>query len=66
MVYLAARSSLRTTGPCRQFYDRKRGERLVHSQALLARARRFVDVLWALVRDGREFTLDKPALTAAV
>ncbi|BBY59357.1 IS110 family RNA-guided transposase [Mycolicibacterium sarraceniae] len=65
VFYLAALSSLRTGGPSRQFYDRKRGERLVHSQALLALARRLVDVLWALLRDGREFTLDKPALAAA-
>jgi hypothetical protein len=60
VFYLAALSSLRTNGPSRLFYDRKRGERLVHSQALLALARRLVDVLWALLRDGREFTLVKP------
>jgi transposase len=65
VFYLAALSSLRTTGPSRQFYDRKRGERLIHSQALLALARRLVDVLWALLRDGREFTLDRPAALAA-
>lgn len=65
VFYLAALSSLRNGGPSRQFYDRKRGERLVHSQALLALARRLVDVLWALLRDSREFTLDKPAFTAA-
>jgi transposase len=65
VFYLAALSSLRTGGPSRQFYDRKRAERLVHSQALLALARRLVDVLWALLRDGRVFTLDKPALNAA-
>jgi hypothetical protein len=35
------------------------------SQALLAPARRLVDVLWALLRGRREFTLDKPTLTAA-
>jgi hypothetical protein len=52
----AGLSSLRTGGPSRQFHDRKRGERVVHSQALLALARRLVDVLWALLRDGREFT----------
>jgi hypothetical protein len=34
------------------FYDRKRSERLVHTQALLALARGLVDVLWALLRDG--------------
>jgi transposase len=60
VFYLAALSSLRTNGPSRQFYDRKRGERFVHSQALLALARRLVDVLWALLRDGREFTVVKP------
>lgn len=65
VFYLAALSSLRTSGPSRQFYDRKRGERLVHSQALLALARRLVDVLWALLRDGREFTVVKPIATAA-
>lgn len=37
-----------------------RGERLIHTQALLALARRLVDVLWALLRDGREFTPDRP------
>ena len=65
MFYLAALSSLRTGGPSRQFYDRKRGERLVHSQALLALARRLVDVLWALLRDGLEFSLDKPPVPVA-
>jgi hypothetical protein len=50
--------------PSRQFYDRKRGERFIHSQALLALARRLVDVLWALLRDGREFTLHSPAALA--
>ena len=65
VFYLAALSSLRTGGPSREFYDRKRGEHLVHSQALLAPARRLVDVLWTLLRDGREFTVDKPMVTAA-
>ena len=65
VFYLAALSSLRANGPSGQFCDRKRGERLVHSQALLALARRLVDVLWALLRDGHEFTCEKPAVTAA-
>ena len=51
--------------PSRRFYDRKRGERLIHTQALLALARRLVDVLWALLRDDREFTLDTPKPVAA-
>jgi len=43
-----ALSSLKVDGPSRRFYDRKRGERLIHTQALLALASRLVDVLWAL------------------
>jgi len=65
VFYMAALSSIRGDGPSRQFYDRKRGERLIHSQALLALARRLVDVLWALLRDGREFTPDKPTPATA-
>ena len=62
---MAALSSIRADGPSRQFYDRKRGERLIHTQALPALARRLVDVLWALLRDGREFTPDRPTLATA-
>jgi transposase len=65
VFYMAALSSLRADGPSRRFYERKRGERLIHTQALLALARRLVDVLWALLRDGREFTPDKPPAIAA-
>lgn len=66
VFYMAAFSSLRAGGPSRVFYDRKRSERLVHTQALLALARRMVDVLWALLRDGRAFTPVTPqAATAA-
>lgn len=68
VFYMAALSSLRyENGPSRRFYDRKRGERQIHTQALLALARRLVDVLWALLRDGREFSLDNsvPAAAAA-
>jgi hypothetical protein len=41
--------------------------RLIHTQALLALARRLVDVLWALLRDNRKFTptAPQPATTAA-
>jgi transposase len=61
VFYMAALSSLRNPdGLSRRFYDRKRSERQIHTQALLALARRLVDVLWALLRDGREFTLEPP------
>lgn len=66
VFYMAALSSLKVTnGPSRRFYDRKRSERLIHTQALLALARRLVDVLWALLRDGRTFTLAEPCSAAA-
>lgn len=67
VFYMAALSSLKTNGPSRVFYDKKRGDRLIHTQALLALARRLVDVLWALLRDGRKFTptAPQPATAAA-
>ncbi|MGV7636567.1 IS110-like element ISMav6 family transposase, partial [Mycobacterium kansasii] len=57
--------SLKTRGPSREFYDRKRAQNMVHTKALLALARRLVDVLWALLRDGREFTPHRPAAVSA-
>jgi len=61
VFFMAALSSLRyKNSPSRAFYDRKRTERHIHTQALLALARRLVDVLWALLRDDREFTAEKP------
>jgi transposase len=64
VFYMAALSSLKAGGASRTFYDRKRSERLVHKQALLALARRLVDVLWALLRDRRTFTPDRPRVAA--
>lgn len=60
VFYMAALSSLRTNGPSRTFYQRKRDENRIHTQALLALARRLVDVLWALLRDNRRFTPAAP------
>ncbi|WP_376765944.1 IS110 family transposase [Amycolatopsis pithecellobii] len=64
---MAALSSIKANGPSRVFYDKKRSERLVHTRALLALARRLVDVLWALLRDRRKFTptAPQPATAAA-
>jgi transposase len=60
VFFMAALSSLKTEGPSRAFYQRKRHERLIHTQALLALARRLVDVLWALLRDNRPFDTEPP------
>ena len=64
VFYMAALSSLKAGGESRAFYDRKRSERRTHKQAVLALARRLVDVLWALLRDHRTFT-PRPQLAPA-
>lgn len=46
----------------RAYYDRKRAEGKRHNQAVLALARRKVDVLWAMLRDGTLF--ESPAKAA--
>lgn len=65
VFYLAALSSLRTTGPSRAYYQRKRSEGRKHQQALMALARRLVNVLWALLRDNRRYTPSPPVTQAA-
>lgn len=50
-LYLSALSSLRTSGANRDYYQKKRAAGRTHKQALIALARRRVDVLWALIRD---------------
>ena len=60
VFYLSALSSLSTSGPNRDYYQRKRAQGRKHQQALMALARRRVDVLWALLRDNRCFELAAP------
>ena len=50
ICYLAAFSSLKNSHASRTFYDRKRREGKSHKQALLALARRRINVLWAMLR----------------
>jgi transposase len=65
VFYLAALSAIkRTNGPSRAFYLRKREEGKRHVQALIALARRLVDLVWALIRDNRTFTAEAPAPAA--
>jgi transposase len=49
--YLAALSSLKNSPASRAYYNRKRREGKSHKQALLALARRRINVLWAMLRD---------------
>lgn len=60
VFYQSAFASLRTPAS-RAFYNRKRKEGKRHTQALIALARRRVDVLWAMIRDEERFN---PPVTA--
>jgi transposase len=55
VFYQSAFASLRSAPESRVFYDRKRAEGKRHTQALIALARRRVNVLWAMLRDGTTF-----------
>ena len=55
VLYQSAFASLRSAPESRAFYDRKRREGKRHTQALIALARRRVNVLWAMLRDGTTF-----------
>lgn len=55
VFYYSAFSSLRSSSESRAFYDRKRREGKRHTQALISLARRRVNVLWAMLRDGTTF-----------
>jgi transposase len=60
VFYLAAQSAIRRDNLSRAYYQRKRAEGKRHTQALIALARRLIDLIWALLRDGREFTPTAP------
>ena len=55
VFYQSAFASLRGSPESKAFYDRKRAEGKRHTQALIALARRRVNVLWAMLRDGTTF-----------
>ena len=63
--YTSALVSIRCHEPSRIFYDRKRSEGKRHTQAVLALARRRVNVVWALLRDQRCFESTPPHAVAA-
>jgi transposase len=55
-LYLAAQSAMIRPGPSREYYLRKRSAGCNHKQAILALARRRVDVLRAMLRDNQPYT----------
>lgn len=64
VFYQSAFCSLRAA-TSRAFYDRKRREGKRHHQAILALARRRVNVLWAMLRDRRPFEARVPTAVLA-
>ncbi|MBT2479918.1 transposase, partial [Streptomyces sp. ISL-94] len=65
VFYTSALISIRNCDESRRFYERKRAEGKRHTQAVLALARRRVNVLWALIRDGKRFQRELPVTAAA-
>jgi transposase len=65
VFYTSALISIGCCPESRTFYDRKRAEGKRHTQAVLALARRRVNVLWALLRDRRPYQASPPEPTAA-
>ncbi|MFF0088305.1 IS110 family transposase [Streptomyces canus] len=64
-MYLSALSSLKSCPASKTYYTRKRAEGKGHKQALLALARRRLNVLWAMIRDGAFYQATPPVTTAA-
>jgi transposase len=65
VFYLSAQTSMMRSGPNRDFYLKKREQGRTHSQAVIALARRRVDVLWALLRENRTWAPTPPTVTQA-
>lgn len=65
VFYISALFSIRHCDESRRFYERKRAEGKRHIQAVLALARRRVNVLWALLRDGRTYEAVPPTAHTA-
>lgn len=65
VFYLSAQAAARCCPVSKTFYERKRSEGKGHKQAVLALARRRLNVLWALIRDGRAFAATPHGIAAA-
>ncbi|MFP5311208.1 MAG: IS110 family transposase [Actinomycetes bacterium] len=62
VFYLSGLSALKSCPASRTYYDRKRSEGKTHIQAMLSLARRRLNVLWAMLRDGTNY---EPACSQA-
>jgi transposase len=65
VLYLSAQTSMMREGPSRDYYLKKRALGRTHQQAVIALARRRTDVLWALLRENRTWTMTPPAAAHA-
>lgn len=65
VFYLLAQTSMMRPGPNRDYYLKKRARGATHSQAVIALARRRVDVLWSLLRENRAWSAEPPPLAQA-
>ena len=65
VFYLSAQTSMMRAGPNRDYYLKKRARGATHSQAVIALARRRIDVLWALLRDNRTWSTTPPEAAQA-
>jgi transposase len=65
VFYLSAQTSMMREGPNRDYYLKKRAHGHTHTQAVISLARRRIDVLWALLRDDRTFSIEPPTLAIA-
>jgi transposase len=65
VFYLSAQTSMMRAGLNRDYYLKKRSQGATHSQAVIALARRRIDVLWALLRENRIWTAEPPPLAQA-
>jgi transposase len=63
VLYRSAFSCISHHKRSEAFYRRKRAEGKGHHQAVIALARRRVNVLWAMLRDGETYR-ERPAQTA--
>lgn len=65
VFYTSALISIQRSPSSKAFYDRKRTEGKRHEQAVLALARRRVNVIWAMLRDQRTYAEPAQASAAA-
>lgn len=64
-MYLSAMVSITRCPASKAYYQRKKKEGKGHKQALLALARRRLNVLWAMIRDGQCYQGSPPVTSAA-